>query len=132
MLIGIHTGNLLTNPRFASELLLVKRGAGSYVDGIYTEGAEETTELVGSAQPISPDDRENYDFGERVIEARVFYIKGLDKGLIRPMRQGDSTNTRGDVIRENAIDYEVYSVESFYLNQHIKCIAVRREDQPDA
>ena len=131
MLLGTHTSSLLTNPRFASDLLLVKRGAGTYVNQIYVEGAEEITEIVGSSQPLPQDERDNYDFGERITEARVFYIKGIDKSLLRPMRQGDSTNTRGDIIRENNIDYEIYSVESFYLNQHIKCIAMRRENQPD-
>ena len=61
---------------------------------------------------------------------KQIFIKTKNKDLVRPMRQG-LINTRGDIIRINNLDYEVYQVNNHVLNQHLEIIAVRREDQSD-
>jgi hypothetical protein len=82
-------------------------------------------------QPASIDDRNNLPEGERLREAITVYIKSSDRDLLRPMRQGATDNTPGDIIRVNNLDYEVYTVESFANSQHIKAVCMRVEGQDD-
>ena len=113
-MIGNHTKRLPTNIRFRSAFLLVKRGAGSYVDGMYQEGPEEATNQIGNIQIADQDERLNLPEGERLNEAITVYVRSDDKDLIRPGRQGIN-NSRGDVIRYNNLDYEVYFVDNFSI-----------------
>ena len=130
MIIGNHTQRLPTNIRFRTTFLLVKRDAGSYIDGIYQGGTEEITTQTGNIQIANQDERLNLPEGERLNEAITVYVKTQDKSLIRPVRQGVN-NSRGDIIRFNSLDYEVYFVDNFSINGHIKAIAMRQEDQSD-
>lgn len=128
MIVGARTTRLPVGLRFGTNVLLIKTGSGSYVDGLYIEGTQEVTVLTANVQPASQDDRENLDIGERVMEIITVYIQSEERDLIRPMRQGPN-NTRGDIIRINQINYEVYSVDNFSINGHIKALCFRRENQ---
>lgn len=128
MIVGARTTRLPTGLRFGTTVLLIKRGSGSNVDGLYIEGPQEVTTLTANVQPVSQDDRQNLEIGERVLEVITVYIQSQERDLIRPMRQGVN-NTRGDVIKVNQIDYEVYSVDNYSINGHIKALCFRRENQ---
>ena len=129
-MIGSLTENLPTGLRFGTSIELIKRASGSYVDGLYQEGAQEVTLLTANVQPGSQDDRQNVPSGERITEVIAVFIKSRDRNLIRPARQGVN-NSRGDVIRINNLDYEVSSVNNYSLNGHIKAVCYRRENQND-
>jgi len=130
VIIGNKTSRLTTNLRFGDSITLIKRSTGNYVDGIYVEGAEETTELICHHQAATEDDRQNLPIGERMREVMKFYIKSDDRELIRPLRQGVD-NSRGDILRVGTINYEVFSVDNYSWNGHIKALAIRRENQDD-
>ena len=130
MIIGARTTRLPTSLRFGSSVLLIKRDAGGYADGLYIEGAQEVVVLTANVQPASQDDRDNLEIGERIKEVITVYIRSTERDLVRPMRQGDD-NSRGDIIRVNSIDYEVYSVDNYSINGHIKALCFRRENQSD-
>lgn len=128
MRLGTFTTRLPTSPRFKTSLTLIKRGSGEYVDGLYVEGNQNSVELIANVQPASQDDRNNLEIGERVAEIITVYIRSQERDLIRPMRQG-ANNSRGDIMKINNLDYEVYSVDNFSINGHIKALCFRRENQ---
>jgi len=126
--IGLKTSRLITSQRFRASVLLKKFNTGSYVDGRYIAGTEVLIPLQAHYQPVNDDTRENLEGGERIREAVKVWIKSADRDFIRPLRQGDP-NSSGDILVINGLDYEVYTVNNYTLNQHIEVTAMRIENQ---
>jgi hypothetical protein len=129
MIIGNKTSRLTTNLRFGLPVTLIKKGAGAYdASGLYQDGATEATTVTAHHQPATEDDRMNLPEGERVSEAITVYIKTDDRDLVRPMRQGVD-NSAGDIFQIGGINYEVYSVDNYSSDKHIKALCMRRDNQ---
>ncbi|MEE9451377.1 MAG: hypothetical protein V3V61_01310 [Gammaproteobacteria bacterium] len=129
MIIGNATSRLTTNQRFGDTVTLIKN-TGSYVNGAYVDGTPQTISVRVHHQPSNADDRSNLPEGERLREAITVWIKSSDREFVRPVRQGVK-NSKGDIFQIGGINYEVYSVDNFSLDQHIKAICMRIENQSD-
>ncbi len=131
MRIGRVTGRVPTNLRFGTGATLLKWGDGAYVDGMYVAGTQEATTITLHKQPATDDDRSNLPEGERLREAIAVWVKTQDKMLLRPMTQGNQSNTRGDIIVLDDLQYEVTHVDNYTYNNHIYAICMRIENQND-
>lgn len=94
-------------------------GSGSYspTDGSYTGGTTETLTVLGSLQPMTPDELVTIPEGDRSRERFKLYTASALRN-IDPVRLA-----KGDTVDVDGVPYEVESVE--HWPNHGKAVIVR-------
>ena len=100
-----------------------RRAAGSYVDGIWTPGAETTPTVSGSVQPLRSDELKNLPEAQRVRGVRKIYTDSM-------LQTADEANAiQADRITYDGEDWEVHKIDDHDMNTlaHYKAIIVRMD-----
>ena len=50
---------------FRKKFTVKRKSAGTFLDGVFTEGATQDIDIYASAQPVKPEDVQQFDFGRR-------------------------------------------------------------------
>ena|ERR1051325_12214126 len=94
--------------RFMTNTYVVtRRGPGTYVHGIYEPGTEETIEVLGSLQPLSPRELKLPEEGTRLKQYFKFYT---DQPIL-PVNT--KTLAGSDLVTVDGETFKVMSVESW-------------------
>jgi hypothetical protein len=112
--------NLISN--FAENVTLKRTAPGSFVNGIYVPGAETSSTIIASVQPMSSMEMENYPELQRSSEVlKLYCAEELQVAK-------ESTGAVADKIVMRGKTYQVQRVEPWqYAFSFSKAIVVRVE-----
>lgn len=92
-------------------------GSYSEIDGVFQPGPTKTLSILGSLQPMSPEDLVSVPEGDRTTERFRFYsqvpLKNLDAPALR----------LGDMVDVDGVNYRVETVE--HWQKFTKAVIVR-------
>ncbi len=133
-LIRTSARRVLNSPLYTEEICLKKETPGKRNDfGEYEEGRVQSFDLRASIEPIDPESqsklRDIFPEGNRIVDARFFYICTDDEDLVKALRTGDNIQTRRDVIVYNDLEYLIKRIADYSVHGHIEVIATREEGQ---
>ncbi len=126
---------ILNSRKYSEQITIVQQGAGERdSNGEYIDGAEMRFTLRASIENVGLQTmkllRDNSEAGERIIDARYFFIPAQQSNFVRPLRVGPN-QTDNDRIIYNGLSYAVSSMDDFSNHGHIEVIATRTEGQDD-
>lgn len=106
--------------KYGKPIFIERKEAGSYVDGLWVDGATSLLPFVASCQPLNGKELQAMPEGERVEKTRKFYIKNEVAIILGRYPQKD------DVIIEGTEKYKITStITHELLLPHTKCIAIK-------
>lgn len=108
---------------FRKSLSLTRKGAGSYVDGVWVDGANQALTIKASVQPATPEDLLSLPENRRTAAAYRLYSDFAFRGALEDAHNPDRVVIGGE-------NYEVTAV-SIWQNgviPHYKAIATRLQE----
>lgn len=127
--IGRRASRLLDKSKFSRTFTLTQEAAGDRDnDGVYVPGATTSTDLKGSVQPSTDEERLQLPEAERLSESITVMFRTTQKGAIKPLTVGTSP-AGSDIITVDSLNYAVRSVSNWSDFGHVNAIAVRLEGQ---
>ena len=106
-----------------ASVTLKRRGAGSYVDGVWTLAADTTKTIKANVQPVRGHELVSLPEADRSRE----WIKVYTTGNVRGIQEGDLGGTSPDILVWDGRTFEVKQVSTYKMGvlDHTKIIAGR-------
>jgi len=127
---------ILNSPLYTEDICVIRQDGGARNKyGEYVAGRDNIYDLKASIEPIDPESASFYrnilPEGNRIIDARFFYIETTDPDFLKALRVGDFGQSQRDIIEHNHIRYIVRRVADYSQHGHIEVLATRQENQDD-
>ena len=104
---------------------LIRQASGTYVAGIWTPGAETSTDVTVISAPTSAARaRDVLPEGARLSDSRTFWLEQQAE----PLRVG-ADQTEGDVIEHRGTRYRLLSVYDWTPHTFVEVVGIREEGQ---
>ena len=100
-------------------LTLIRKGQGSYVNGVWVNGADTNVDILAVIQNANPDDLILLPEGTRTTEAVKFHTTS------KVMTVKESSETDADTFNYNGSLYRVYDVFNRLIGNYTKAVAIR-------
>jgi hypothetical protein len=116
-----------TQPRFrlthTVAVTLVRRGAGSYVNGVWTLASDTTSTIQANVQPVRGHELVSLPEADRSRE----WIKVYTVGNVRGTQEGSLGGTSPDILIFDGRTFEVKQVSTYKMGvlDHSKILAGR-------
>lgn len=130
--IGIGAAQMvLRNPAFIEPFTLTRQAPGTRSKGIYQPGALTSSDLEGSIQDLTGEERRALPEAYREDDAVCVLYETQDHDLIRALRRGASDQTNPDIITRasTGFQYAVRVVHDMADYGHVEIHATKIEGQ---
>jgi len=102
---------------FRSPITLRRPAVGSYVDGVWIEGATTDSTITASIQPLTGEDMQELPEGRRESEGYKMYTSTQVRTV-----QGAGSNQNADRVVFKAKEYEVHQVNPWQNNSNFSVV----------
>lgn len=110
--------------QFRTVFIVMRKTAGSYINGLWVEGTRSTFEIQASVQPLTGKEMEMLPEGRRNSQAVKIYTRTMLNTV---------NDANPDILLAFGSQFEIQTVEPWQSNviNHFKCIGIKL-DKPEA
>lgn len=113
------------NTQFTESIIMKWRSGDSYVNGVFTEGAEQSKAIIASVQPVTGSQRELLGEGFRNNDVITIFT---EESSIQIILNNAANVTDSAQFEYNSKTYSMLSCEKWnYLMPHYKIIAIAKD-----